>query len=135
MKTIKEVQCEFRKRLAPPGKFDYWWKYSGNGLFGNTSKSVRHLIETFNKVAQPYFNKYSSIESIIQELPIEYLSSGDYLNKLGRVTPVRGALTMARIYKYLGDKDKQREYALWGLTNLGKGTALKDELERLANDK
>ena len=40
---------------------------------------------------------------------------------------------MARIYKYLGDKNKQIEYAHWGLTNLGNATAIKEELEQLAN--
>ena len=133
VKTIKEVDCEFSLRLAPSGKHDYWWKYSGNGLLGNTSKSIIHLISTFNEVGQSYFDHYSSIESIIQQLSIEDLSSSDYLNKLGGVIPIRGALTMARIYKYLGDKNKQREYALWGLKNLGNATALKDELEQLAN--
>ena len=38
-KKIKEVDCEFRTRLSPKGKSDYWWKFDGGGPFVKASKS------------------------------------------------------------------------------------------------
>ena len=56
VKTIKEVDCEFRKRLAPKNKGDYWWKYTG--LIDSTEKKARHLIETyFNNIADESIHK------------------------------------------------------------------------------
>ena len=132
-KKIKEIDCEFRARLAPKGKTDYSWKFDGGGLFGNTSKSIKHLNETFNEVGNDFFERFDSIESITSLLEISLLKQSDFIDSAaGIIMPVRGALTMARIYKHLGNRELQNKYATTGLQIIGNAKALKIELERLA---
>jgi len=129
---IKEVDCEFRTRLAPKGETDYWWKFNGNGLFGNTKKSVKHLNETYIEVGNDFFERFNSVESITTLLEVSLLKKSDFIDYAGGITPVRGALTMARIYKHQGNLELQNKYARTGLEIIGNAIALKTELEKLA---
>ena len=131
-KKIREIDCEFRTRLAPKGKSDYWWKFDGNGPFGKTSKSIKHLNETYSEVGNDFFQRFDSVESITSLLEISLIKQADYIDVAGGIIPVRGALTMARIYKHLGYRELQNRYAATGLQIIGNATALKAELESLA---
>ena len=131
-KKIKETDCEFRTRLSPKGKHDYWWKFDGGGIFGNTSKSVAHLKKTYLEVGNDFFERFNSLESITSLLEIRLLKQSDYIDIAGGIVPVRGALTMSRIYKHLGNSELQKRYAATGLQIIGNASALKNELENLA---
>lgn len=132
VKSIKEVDCEFRYRLSPKNKPDYWWPFKGEGLFGNPSKSVEHLCKTFNDSVVEFLDQYRDLENVTSKFPISSLESGEFVDVLGGVVAVRGALTMARIYQHTGQLDLQKQYAKVGLSILGKANALKAELECLA---
>jgi Domain of unknown function (DUF4304) len=132
LKNIKTLDCEFRCRLAPDGKTDYWWKFKGRLFFGSTRKSVSHLCNTYTEVGRRYFEKYNGMESITLALSLDLLINSQYFNVAGGVISVRGAWTMARYYKHIDNKDLQKHYAGVGLQNLENAKALKTELEFLA---
>ncbi len=132
LKTIKEADCEFRCRLAPAGKTDYWWKFKGNLFFGNTGKSISHLCRTYVEAGRGFFERYNSIETIASALTLEVLENAKYIDVAGGIIPVRGALTMARYYKHIGNNESQKHYAALGLRILGNAKALKNEFESLA---
>jgi hypothetical protein len=131
VRNIKEFDCEFRKRLAPKKRRDHWWKYDG-GLFGNTGKSARNLIETYKNYGEPALQKLKTLEDLKVMLEAGDLRKNKIHSSFGEIIPVRAALTLARIYKHEGQIEKSVEYAKIGLQNSGKAPALKPELERLA---
>lgn len=129
---IKEIDCAFRRRLAPEGKSDFWWKFKGSDLFGSPEKSVEHLVKTYFYVGELEFGKYDTTDKIASMIPLEQIESEEYISAFGGVVPVYGALVMAKINKHLGKIGLCRDYAKSGLKVLGRATALKPELELLA---
>ncbi|WP_018623586.1 DUF4304 domain-containing protein [Kangiella aquimarina] len=132
LNKIKEVDSEFRFRVAPEGKSDYWWKFRGNGLFGSTKKSVEHLCETYKVVGRAIFSRYGSVESVQEAFPLEIFESEELSNIEGGIIPSRVALALARINQHIGNKDQQQKYARVGLRVSDKDSGLKIELEQLA---
>ena len=129
--TVKEIDCEFRTRLSPKNKGDYWWKY--DGLLTSPSKSAGHLIRTYFDRGEPRFKCYASVEDIGSMLSPMQLRSGDYFEDCWNTTMPRIALVMARIQLHLNNGKLAREYASIGLQRLGRAVALKQSLEEIAN--
>jgi hypothetical protein len=129
-RKIKEVDCEFRTRLAPRMKGDYWWKYGG--LLSPPAKSARHLIATYLEFGEPHFRRYDSLEKIASMISIDAVRHGAYIEAFGGITSVRAALVMARIHAGLGHAAESRRFASAGLANIGGATILRGELERLS---
>lgn len=127
LKKIKEYECEFRARLAPSNRSDYWWKY--DGVLGSTEKKARHLIQSYFKYGEPQFNKFDSIEKISTMFTIGDFNKKDWLTVFGDITLQRGVLTLARIHLYLGNMAKAREFATFGIENLGKATVLRPQYQ------
>ena len=131
LKIIKEYDCEFRTRLAPYSRSDYWWKY--DGFLSSPEKKARHLIKTYFKYGEPQFTKFDSIEKIAAMFTIGEFKKEDWLTVFGDITLQRGVLTMARIHRHLGNMPMAREFAIFGLENLGKATALQSQYEEILN--
>ena len=131
IKNIKEIDCEFRMRLVPKNKTDYWWKY--DGMLSSPTKTAHHLIETYFAYGEPHFQEFNTIEKIKDMLSIEDLKKSDFINVFGGVVAQRGALAMARIHPHLGDIAKAKEFASYGLKNLGSAIALKPALVEILN--
>jgi len=130
--TIKEADCEFRTRLAPKWRSDYWWKYEG--LLVSPRREVEHLVQTYLQIGEPAFSGYDTVDKIAGMLSVDDVLSGKFLTRFGGVTAVRGALTMARVHRYLGNTGLARDFANAGLKNLGRATALEPHfLEVLGN--
>ena len=129
LENIKENDCEFRTRLAPKNKPDYWWNY--DGLLGSPEKKARHLFNTYFKYGEPVFKKFDSVENNAAMFTIDDLKKKDSLYVFGHVTLQRGALTMARIHLHLGNMAKAREFAIFGLQNLGRATVLQSQYEEI----
>lgn len=128
---IKEIDCEFRDRLAPAGVEDYWWEYGS--LLSPPSKHVAHLYATYFEHGEPRFRAFNSVEAVSQMFSPEQLRSGSYMNGFGGITVPRAAVTMARIRMHLGQRQLAAEYARVGLEKLGKASGLKSVLEELAH--
>lgn len=132
IKTMKEVDCAFRRRLSPDGKADHWWKYDGDGWLGSPERSAQSLVDIFFKVGEPYFQKHSTVEAIIAGLDYEAIVAGRHEGILRGTTTLYAALLAARIHKHLGNVEAAQRFARLGLQKLGGAFTLKPELEELA---
>lgn len=131
VKTIKEVDCEFRERLSANPEVDHWWTYGD--AFITPEESADSLEQAFFGAGEAYFQNYGSVPAILTAF-----DSMDFTEKwtapfLGRMTRVRAALAAARVYEHLGRRCACRCFAEIGLRHLERGTGLRKELERLAN--
>ncbi len=124
IKKLKEVDCEFRVRLAPKGVSDFWWPFS------SSAQSVEHICSVYCSEGAEFFRKFSTIESIEAELSSRNYQSGEFSSALG-VTLVRAALSLAYIYQHQGNTKMQFHFANIGLENIGRATSLKKEFESL----
>ena len=127
--TIKEVDCEFRRRLAPGRRQDYWWKYGG--FFSVPLKRARHLVKTYFDVGEPLFERFDTVQKIADGLTVDSIRPDEMVELFGPTTSGRAALTMARINRHIGRNDKARAFAAAGLDNMGSVQTLKPALERL----
>ena len=127
---IQEIECEFRRRLASRGKSDHWWNYGDNET--ETAASAASLSEMFFTAAEPWFERFSSVAAIAAVFDHARLDSKKFCPELANLVPVRSALTGARIHAQLGNAAESRRLAAWGLANLGRAIALKEDLEKLA---
>ncbi len=131
IRKIKEIDCEFRMRLAPKDKSDYWWKYGG--LLDSPTRKAHHLIATYLNYGEPHFKEYDEVEKIASMLSIDDIEKNDYINVFGGITLQRGALAMARIHKHLGNTLKAKEFAEIGLNKLGRAVALRPAFVEIVN--
>lgn len=126
---IKEIDCEFRTRLSPNMRSDYWWKYEG--LLDSPTRSARHLIATYLESGEPRFRQYDSVEKIASMISVDEIKQGAYRHTFGGITKVRAALTMARIHLHLGNVVAGKQFAAAGLANIGGATLLRPEFEKI----
>lgn len=124
---IKEYDCEFRTRLAPHSKTDFWWKF--DNFLGSPQNMARHLIGTYLEYGEPKFANFDTVEKIAAMFTLDDFKKKDLLKAFGLVTLQPGVLAMARIHQHVGNKPKAREFANFGLDNLGSATTLKSYYE------
>lgn len=140
-KKLRASSCEFRWRLAPPGATDYWWGYEEGvtahlpfGMSGGKGQGpvekARDLMKTYEAYGEPRFQSVMTIEAIARLFQPDDIEDDKPLPLYG-YTHSRGALTMARIHSYLGNKKLSRQFAEVGLENIGKAKALRIEFEKL----
>ena len=128
---LREYDCEFRMRLTPRGRFDYWWKYEG--LLRNPSKSAAHLLKTYLNYGEPQFTKFDTTEKIAQSISPNDIAAGRDFEIWGPVASVHAALTFARINQHLGNHAIAREFAQAGLVDLQRAPILREKLEAIAS--
>ena len=140
-KKLRASSCEFRWRLAPPGVTDYWWGYEEGvaahlpfGMAGSKGQGpiekARDLMKTYEAYGEPRFQSVMTVEAVARLFQPEDIGSGKPLPLYG-YTHTRGALTMARIHRYLGNETLTRQFAQMGLENIGKAKALRMEFENI----
>lgn len=143
-KKLRASSCEFRWRLAPPGATDYWWGYEESlaahlpfGMEGGKGREpiekARDLIKTYEAYGEPRFQSVMTVEDIAQLFQPDDIGSGKPLPLYG-YTHIRGALTMARIQRYLGNEKLTRQFAEVGLEKIGKAKVLRREFEKILVD-
>ena len=129
VRKIKEIDCEFRTRLSPDMKSDYWWEYGG--LRNSPTQSARHLIDTYLERGEPHFQQYDSVEKIAAMISVDEIKQGSYLYTFGGITSVRAALAMARVHTHLGNTIESKQFAEAGLENIGNASLLRREFESI----
>lgn len=143
-KKLRASSCEFRWRLAPPGATDYWWGYEEGvaahfpfrmegGKGQGPIEKARDLMKTYDAYGEPRFQSVMSAEAVARLFQPDDIGSGKPL-PLYSYTHARGALTMARINRYLGNVESARQFAEVGLENIRKGKALRREFEKILVD-
>jgi hypothetical protein len=139
IETIDEEQLKtydsiFTMRLAPFGKSDYWWKYKGNFIFGSPRKSVLHLNKIFITIGIKQFVKFLSEKDILPLFPIKIIKRNRYIHFFGGITPQKAAITIARIYKYIGDDKNSLLFATEGLKICDHNSGLKIKFKEIINN-
>ena len=130
LKKIKEVDCEFRRRLSPKMKSDYWWKYKS--LFKSPLRHARHLIDTYIKYGEPCFQEYSTLDDIARMFSYEELGKGIFPRAFGATGSLRVALVMAYIHQHNGEIKLTQKYIKYGLENIESALGLKSQFVSLA---
>ena len=131
-KKITENHCEFRKRLAPEGQSDCWWKYGSDEH--EATRSVDDLVDLIRRVALPHFDRFGKFPQCFENISPLVLASGDFRALPGNMGAPRAALVMARISAHLGRPDRAREFAEVGLASMSghAGSGIARDLESLA---
>lgn len=125
-KKIKEVECDFRMRLAPDGRNDHWWKYAG--LLRSPEKAARNLIDMYLRVGEPRFERISTVEQMAAMIPLDEMSAGPAkAHMFGNWIGGRTALSIARIHAHLGRIELARAFGERALDMAGKAQLLRDE--------
>lgn len=124
------LEAEFRKRLAPPGRIDYWWRYEG-WLFSPRQRAD-FLIRCYFDHGEPWFRRYDSLDAILEALTIDRLEAEEQLSDLGNIHRQQAAWVAARLYEKLGESSEQKRLAEYGLCQQTTATALIEDLRKLA---
>jgi len=98
-----------------------------------TTRKANHLIETYFNYGEPRFKSLDTVEKFARSLSIDALKMNQEVSVFGIMARPRAALTMARIHQHLGDLNKAKEFAIFGLENIGRATSLRPALEKILN--
>ena len=128
-KSIKEIECEFRKRVTPSGEDDFWWEFGSSDQ--TAVQSAMHLAQTYFDVGEPFLNQYRTVEDLVECFTIESIHRGDYKRDFKNITASRAALAMARVHLYLGNEPVAKSYATEGMLHVGRGQALIPRFEEI----
>jgi hypothetical protein len=123
-RRLREVDCEFRTRLAPAGRSDCWWRYGADA--GEAEEQVRDLVGLYCSVGRPHFDRARSFPEPFRSITIEQLEAGDLARFPGRTSLVRACLVQARVAAHCGRPVEAAEFARFGLsrTETSPGIAL-----------
>jgi Domain of unknown function (DUF4304) len=119
------ADCEFRWRLSPPHKHDFWWRYQR--WFHSPVRCASHLVETYLEQGEGHFERFRSADEIAALFTPQDFESGAWLKASDSVRPQRGALTMARILLHLGRLAEAKAFAQAGIGLISPATALAAE--------
>lgn len=130
-RTVTEIDCAFRGRLAKRGESDCWWPYE---LPDNSpEEAADDLISRYFEHGESRFQRFRTADDVVSSLQPDRFRTGDWRGELPGTPPIaRTALMAARIYAHLGRDALRRESAQFALANLGHASGLREELERLA---
>ena len=128
-KTLTESACEFRWRLAPEGQQDHWWSYGADEA--SAKASATRITELYRERGKPQLDQWLDFRDRFIGVTVEGLERRQPDTVPRGATNVRAALAFARIHTHLGNPERAREFAEFGLKHIGRATALQSELERL----
>ena len=127
-KKITEPSCEFRRRLTESG-VDQWWDH--NDSQASMDSAVIAAAQVYVRIGRSLLSGIGNPDSSFCSVTARDFSEGQVdLFGFGSAN-VRAALIFARIRKAEGRLRESRDFAAYGLANVGRATGLKAELERL----
>ena len=134
LKTIKEIDCEFRFRMFVDEGRDQWWLYGTTPM--EAEQSARSLIATYFDFGEPHFSRYNQPTALVAELEQIVFGHRPAEHWLQRLSLVRAALAGARIHLHYGNLAESKRFARAGLNHIRNpvGIALREELNALAQD-
>ena len=133
-RKITESLCEFRRRLAPHGQSDCWWRYGDNE--SEASRSADKLVEVVAHAGFAHFDRFRTFPVSFEGITPQALAAGDFSILPGDITRTRAALAMARIAAHLGQTERARQFANVGLATITgmAGAGIARDLSVLAGD-
>lgn len=72
-----------------------------------------------------YFSQFEDFPEVITSISLDEIENGSKkLKDLGEPPDLRMTLLVARTYEFLGNLTKSKEFATWGLHNIGDTSGL-----------
>jgi hypothetical protein len=119
---ISEAACEFRWRLSPGTTAGSSWFYGPSPT--ETEASVRNAIEAYETVGRGQFDTIGEFSGIYATLQPADLRDQERNPLFGLQMPVRLARSLALAALHLGQRQRARDFAEFGLSNIGTAKAL-----------
>ncbi|MBY0217851.1 DUF4304 domain-containing protein [Paenibacillus illinoisensis] len=131
--------CEFRERL---NKRSNWLqrllsveRERGYAYGESEEEAIMAIIEMreiFTHRGISYFSQFNDFPESITTISLDEIKfSSKKLVDLGAPPNLRTALLIARTYEFLSDPRRAKEFASWGLHNIGNASGLSEEFLRI----
>lgn len=127
---LTEPDCEFRTRLAPPGREDCWWPYGSTDA--EARASAESILRLYREVGAPYFARFSTFPADFVRVTPDMLGSSEPLPFPACYTAGRRALALTRIALRAGSLEDAKRFAAFGLAHISPlATGLKAEFQSI----
>lgn len=88
--------------------------------------------ELFTHKGISYYSQFEDFPEVLTSISLDEINNGSKkLKDLGAPPNLRMALLVARTYEFLGNFKEAREFASWGLHNIGDTSGLTKEFLRI----
>jgi hypothetical protein len=126
--TIREENCEFRRRLSQSGA-DQWWEHDGTRQSMDAAMLQAAII--YKETGRTLFAEQSGPNCSLLTVTPGQFESGHYRFSGFASTEVRMARALALMRLQAGNTDHARAFAKIGLARLGGAGRLREELEEI----
>ncbi|MEK3707857.1 DUF4304 domain-containing protein [Paenibacillus sp. FSL R7-0198] len=135
---ITTYDCEFRKRLDKKANWfkrfftverERWFQY------GETDEdaivTIDEMTQLFLDQGMSYFSQFNNPRMITSISLAEIIARSKKIEDFGAPLDLRLALLIARTHKFLGNDRDAKDYAQWGLNNIGEAKGLIKDFEAI----
>lgn len=122
----KEFDCFIRHRIASENRFRTFPL--------NTGDDVDIAIDRIKQEAWPFFDFFSSLDSVFGSIKVEDLEKETIPKELQSVPRARLALMCMRYYSSIENTVQEYEVAKYGLSISGMAVSLKKEFKRIIKE-
>ncbi len=134
---ITTYDCEFRKRLHKKANWlkrfftverERWFQYGETE--DDTIVTINEMKQLFLDQGMSYFSQFNDFPRMITSISLdEIIARSKKIEDFGAPLDLRLALLIARTHKFLGNDRDAKEYAQWGLNNIGEAKGLIKDFE------
>ncbi|WP_315372175.1 DUF4304 domain-containing protein [Paenibacillus xylanexedens] len=135
---ITTYDCEFRKRINKKENLfkrfftverEKWFQYGETA--DDAIVTINEMKQLFLDQGMSYFSQFNDLRIITSISLAEIIARSKKIEDFGAPLDLRLVLLIARTHKFLGNNRDAKEYAQWGLNNIGKATGLIKDFEAI----
>jgi len=135
---ITTYDCEFRKRINKKENLfkrfftverEKWFQYGETE--DDAIVTINEMKQLFLDQGMSYFSQFNDLRIITSISLAEIIARSKKIEDFGAPLDLRLVLLIARTHKFLGNNRDAKEYAQWGLNNIGKATGLIKDFEAI----
>lgn len=116
--TVKEDECDIRRRLSPTAEgTDYWWKFGDGAQI--TQESVVSLIDAYKLNGEQFFRRFGQLPGDYAHISIDDIRTPARYKLPGGTTGGRYALVLAQIWLHLQRREKAMDFVRFGIETSG----------------
>lgn len=132
---ITTYDCEFRERLNKKANWlqrfltverERWFRYGETEEDAITTNN--EMKKLFTNKGMCYFSQFKDFPEPITSISLDEIKVGSKkLENLGAPLDLRTALLVSRTYEFLGNHRKAKDFASWGLINIGNASGMTED--------
>lgn len=135
---ITTYDCEFRKRINKKENLfkrfftverEKWFQYGETE--DDAIVTINEMKQLFLDQGMSYFSQFNDLRIITSISLAKIIARSKKIEDFGAPLDLRLVLLIARTHKFLGNNRDAKEYAQWGLNNIGKATGLIKDFEAI----